>query len=108
VREGASVLSGGGPAAGAVQTVTVRSRPRVSVTMNRLRPLTRGVRGCRHQKPSRLVERSTVVPRPAEEEPAELTVNIEEIVSDPEFGAQLRRRLDEAHGAGRRARRPRP
>jgi hypothetical protein len=45
----------------------------------------------------RLVERSTVVPRPAEEEPAELTVNIEEIVSDPEFGAQLRRRLDEAH-----------
>jgi hypothetical protein len=55
----------------------------------------------------RLVERSIGMPRPAEEKPAELTVDIEEIVSDPEFAGQLRD-LRRRNGAGLRARRPRP
>jgi hypothetical protein len=43
-----------------------------------------------------LVEKAPTMARPAMESPAELTVGLESIVSDPVFGRQLRSRLDEA------------
>jgi hypothetical protein len=45
----------------------------------------------------RLIERKSNNSRLAQDEPAELTVDVTDIVSDVEFARQLRRRLDEAH-----------
>lgn len=44
-----------------------------------------------------LIEQEPALPRPARRAPAELTASLTQIVSDREFGDQLRRRLDEAH-----------
>jgi hypothetical protein len=44
-----------------------------------------------------LVEQEPTVSRPMMHAPVELTASLAEVVSDQIFGAQLQRRLEEAH-----------
>src|SRR5207249_2349389 len=44
-----------------------------------------------------LITQTPTMKRPAMQAPVELTASIAEIVSDPDFGQQLKSRLDEAH-----------
>jgi hypothetical protein len=45
----------------------------------------------------RLIARTTTLARPEMHEPVRLTANLADVVHDEKFGAQLARRLDEAH-----------